>query len=142
MGERSMRCSVKAFAVAVLGFLSSGCSQTCTDMGFRSFEKADRIVVKQMSKIVLKTITDSSDISQIARFAESHGNGWSVPFGGTPVGSITLEFYADGHFLGDLGIGKRFLEAQGCGYFFSRQVGADDVSEISRLVGISETFIK
>jgi hypothetical protein len=111
-------------------------------MGFKSFEKADRIVVKQMSKTILTTITDRPRILQIAQFAEAHGNDWSVPLAGTPIGNISLEFYSGGQFLGDLGIGKEFLDAQGCGYFFSRRLATDDRHEISRLIGVSDPLIQ
>jgi hypothetical protein len=133
-----------ALVVAVVAyFFGGGCSRySCADMGFKSFEKADRIVVKQMSKVTLTTITDPSRISQIAQFVEAHGAGWSVPFGGTPVGSISMEFYSGAQFLGDFGVGRGFVEAQGCGYFFSRHLTADDRREISRLLDISDDVIQ
>jgi hypothetical protein len=84
-------------------------------MGFSSFEKADRIVVKKQSRTIIATITDRSRIGEIAQFAEAHGDGWTLPIAGTPIGSIALEFYAGDQFLGDFGFGKSFLEAQGCG---------------------------
>jgi hypothetical protein len=111
-------------------------------MKFGAFQRADRVVVKQMSKAILSTITDRPRILEIARFIEAHGNGWSVPFGGTPVGSITLEFYSDGSFLGDLGIGPAFLEAQGCGYFFSRQLTPSERRELAQRIGISDNLIR
>jgi hypothetical protein len=128
--------------LVAVGVLGCGCSHSCKDMGFKSFEKADRVVVRQMSKTILTTINDRSRISQIAQFAEAHGNDWSVPLAGTPIGSISLEFYSGGQFLGDLGIGKGFLDAQGCGYFFSRHLATNDRREMSRLIGVSDALIQ
>jgi hypothetical protein len=138
----AIRYSLTPAVVIVAGLLCGGCSHSCNDMGFESFEKADRIVVKQMSKAILATITDRARISQIAQFAEAHGTDWSAPMAGTPIGTISLEFYSGGQFLGELGIGKRFLEAQGCGYFFSRRLTPEDRHAISRLVGISDALIE
>jgi hypothetical protein len=135
--------TVALVAVVAACFFGGGCSNySCADMGFKSFERADRIVVKQMSKDTLTTITVPSRISQIARFVEAHESGWSVPFGGTPVGSISMEFYSGAKFLGDFGIGRGFVQAQGCGYFFSRDLTADDRREISRLLGISDDVLQ
>jgi hypothetical protein len=135
--------SLTPVIVLVASVFGGGCSNySCPDMGFKAFEKADRIVVKEMSKTTLTTISDPSRISQIVGFVEAHGNDWSVPFGGTPVGSISLEFYNGGAFLGDFAIGRRFLEAQGCSYFFSRRLSADDRREIAKLIGISDDLIQ
>lgn len=111
-------------------------------MGFRAFDTADRIVVKQMSKVTLETIVDPSRISQITRFIEAHDKGWRVPFGGTPIGSISMEFYSGPKFLGDFGIGEGFAEAQGCGYFFSRQLSADDRRQLATLMGIPGNLVQ
>jgi hypothetical protein len=137
-----MRLLTAAVAVVVYAFCE-GCSQySCANMGFKSFEGADRIVVKQMSKTTLTTITDRSRISRITHFVETHENDWSVPFGGTPIGSISLEFYSGAQFLGHFGIGRGFVEAQGCGNFLSRHLASDDRREISRLIGISDDVIQ
>jgi hypothetical protein len=111
-------------------------------MGFSAFRKADHIVVKQWSKTTLTTITKPSQIAEIARFVEAHEAGWSVPFGGTPVGSVSMEFYSGATYLGDFAVGKTFVEAQGCGYFFSRKLSTADRGEISRLIGIPDGVIQ
>ena len=131
-----------AFALSIMCLLSGGCTKSCKDMGFVSFEKADRIVVKTRSRTVIATITDRSRIGEIAQFAEAHGDGWTLPIAGTPVRSIGLEFYAGDRFLGDFGIGKRFLEAQGCGYFYSRPLSKHDLHEIVRKVGVPENLVE
>jgi hypothetical protein len=138
-----MRPPRSTWFLAAACLLLAACSgQTCSDMKFDDFQSADRVVVKQMSKTIVSTIADRTRIVDIARFIEARGNGWSVPFGGTPVGSITLEFYSDGRFLGDLGIGTAFLEAQGCGYFFAHHLTPSERRDLAGLIGISEDLIR
>jgi hypothetical protein len=142
MGGAAVRRCLIVLAMSVAYLLSGGCSTSCKDMGFSSFEKADRIVVKKMSKDVIATITDRSRIVEIARFVETQGKNWTAPIAGTPIGSISLEFYAAGQFLGDLGIGKGFLEAQGCGHFFSRPLSKENLHEIVRQIGVPEALVR
>jgi hypothetical protein len=142
MGSVAMTRCLIALAVVFVCLPNVGCSKSCKDMGFASFEKADRIVVKKMSATVIATIADHSRIVAIAQFAEAHGNDWRAPVAGTPIGSIALEFYSGDRFLGDLGVGREFLEAQGCGYFFSRPLSHDDFLEITRQLGVPPSAVE
>jgi hypothetical protein len=110
-------------------------------MNFKTREGADRVVIRKESKTAVKTITDRSTISQIAVFAEVRSGGWGTPLAGTPVANITLDFYSGGQFLGHLGIGRSFIESQGCGAFVSRTLTNTDRGEIARLIGVSEAVI-
>jgi hypothetical protein len=110
-------------------------------MNFKAWEGADRVVIREESKTTVKTITDRSAISQIAAFAEARSTGWGTPLAGTPVANITLDFFADGRFLGHLGIGKTFIESQGCGAFVSRALTNTDRGQIVRLIGVPEAAI-
>jgi hypothetical protein len=111
-------------------------------MQFNTWKSADSIVIRRSSKTTLKTITDRQLISTIVGFADARTNDWKIPFGGTPVPDITLDFYSSGRFLGHLGVGGSFLEAQGCGAFVSRSLVRDDAREITRLIGLTEDLAK
>jgi hypothetical protein len=110
-------------------------------LGFSDWSAADHIVIKRLSNTTLKIITDRTVIARVAAFAEAHKNGWGVPWVGTPVSAVTLEFYSRAQFLGHLGIGRSFLEAQGCDGFASRNLTAEDRGDISRLIGVSEDLL-
>lgn len=109
-------------------------------MDFSRWHSADRLVITYLSKTTVKSITDRAVITQVADFAESRNRGWEVPWAGTPVSRVTLEFYAGPRFLGHLGIGKSFLEAQGCDDFVSRALSAQDRRDMARLMGISDNL--
>lgn len=112
-----------------------GCSR-CRDMGyFHSWETADRVLVKGNSKTLLRTITDKTVILGLAQFAEAHQTRWSLPAAGTPIAPLTLEFFSGPKFLGHLGIGQNFLEAQGCDDFVSRNLSGADHSAVIRMLG-------
>jgi hypothetical protein len=111
-------------------------SHGCADMNFSRFRAATRIVVTVDSRDVNLQITSAADIAALASFAESHGDGWGVPWAGTPVARLVANFYDRDKFLGDLGIGPSFLTAQGCGYFQSRHVSPADRDRVLKLIGV------
>lgn len=112
-----------------------GCSR-CKDMEyFHTWETADHVLVKENSKTLLRTITDKAVILGLAKFAEAHQTGWSIPAAGTPIAPITLEFFSGTKFLGHLGIGHNFLESQGCDDFVSRNLSRADLSAVIRKLG-------
>lgn len=124
------------FAIAWTTMLF-GCSR-CKDMGyFHTWETADHVLVKENSKKLLRTIADRPAILGLAKFAEAHQTGWSTPAAGTPVAPLTLEFFSGTKFLGHLGIGENFLEAQGCDDFVSRDLSRADRSALIRSIGVS-----
>lgn len=126
-------------AIAWLGMLS-GCSR-CKDMEyFRTWETADRVLVQVDSKAVVRTIIDRSVILELARFSEAHQTGWSIPAAGTPAARLSIEFFSGNKFLGHLGIGRNFLEAQGCDDFVSRRLSAADRSVVIRMLGVSDSL--
>jgi hypothetical protein len=51
------------------------------------------------------------------------------------VAHLYVEFYAGKRFLGDLGVGKRYLSARGCGYLQSRHVDSEDRKTLIELIG-------
>lgn len=131
-----------ATVVTLILCLMAGCSSKCQSRDFEAWKQADHIVVKKMSKTTGKSISDRETISQIATFAEARKGSWGMPWAGTPVADVTLDFYSGQQFLGHLGVGKSFLEAQGCDDFVSRSLSKADLEEITRLAGISELLAK
>ena len=102
---------------------------------FRSWETSDRIELSENSKAALETISDKERILQVARFVENREDGWSVPLVGTPIARFNLRFYSGRTFLGHLGIGTNFLEAQGCDGFVSRNLPPKERQLLVSLIG-------
>jgi hypothetical protein len=134
-GTRVLARWVNVILVVAWMAMLFGCSR-CKDMGyFHSWETADRVLVKGNSKILLLTITDKTIILGLAKFAEAHQTGWSLPAAGTPIAPLTVEFFSGTKFLGHLGIGQNFLEAQGCDDFVSRNLSGADHSAVISMLG-------
>jgi hypothetical protein len=132
---RISACWLNIFLMITWTAMLFGCSR-CKDMGyFHTWETADSVVVKGSSKALLRTITDKAVILGLARFAEAHQTGWSLPAAGTPIAPVTLEFFSGTKFLGHLGVGHNFLEAQGCDDFVSRNLSGADRSAVIRMLG-------
>jgi hypothetical protein len=126
-------------AAALVLYATEGCSATCSHMDFSTWKQADHIVVRRMSKTIVKTIGDAAVIAEIADFAQARTTGWGIPAGGTPVPEYTLDFYAGDRFLGHLGLDKTFIESQGCDDFVVRKIGDEDRRMIGKLVGLPDT---
>ncbi len=77
-------------------------------------------------------------LERLASFAAAHASGWGYPWYGPPVARLYVEFYAHKRFLGDLGVGKRFLSARGCGYLQSRKLDSADRRTLIELIGVGD----
>jgi hypothetical protein len=121
--------------------LASACSSSCKSVSFALFEKADRVVIKADSNPVSR-ITDPVVISKIVAFALAHEQGWKAPVPDTPIGGLKLEFYSGDQFLGHIGIGRAFLETQGCDYFVSRPLTENDLRLVLGILGVSGDLTK
>jgi hypothetical protein len=108
------------------------------DMRFDRLRAADRVVISSNLNKPLRTIADTQLIAQLVGFALDHQADWRAPWYGTPVPSFRAQFYRGSTFLGDLGIGGDFLEAQGCDGFQSRSVSAPDRARIVALFGVPD----
>jgi opacity protein-like surface antigen len=107
-----------------------------------SWNTADRIVVELDSSAPVATITDKAVILQTSEFVQAHVTGWEIPWAGTPVARLTLDFYHGTHFLGHLGIEQRLLEAQGCDDFVTRSISSDERRSLTHLLGVSDDFTR
>lgn len=124
-------------------FLSlSGCLEdaACPDMKFERLEQTDRIVITDNINKEIKTITDKSKISGITAFAMSHGTDWAIPWAGTPVAKLRANFYVSDKFIGDFGVGSNFIAAQGCSFFQSRNISANDREVIMSLLAVKDPY--
>lgn len=130
-----------AFTICALGL--SGClgGTPCPDMQFQRLTPTDRIVIIDNRNREIRTIQDQTKIGEITRFALSHASGWETPWAGTPVASVRANFYVGEKFIGDLGVGRNFLTAQGCSFFQSRKVSAKDREVILRLLAVKDPYV-
>src|SRR5580698_1136417 len=85
-------------------------------MNFDRLNDADHAAINIDSRPIAE-IKSPDRLRSLVGFAKSHGSGWSVPWYGTPVARLTVDFYAGRKFLGDFGVGTSALFAQGCGDF-------------------------
>jgi hypothetical protein len=115
-----------------------GCGTPCNRMDFDPWKQADHIVVRRTSNIFVKNITDTAVIKQTAEFAQARRDGWSVGVGGTRIPEYNLDFYSGEHFLGHLGVGKTFIESQGCDDFVERKLSSSDQRLIFGLLDLAQ----
>lgn len=106
-------------------------------MHFERLREANRAEITLDSHTVGE-LTSRDVLRQLAAFAEQHGSGWGYPWYGPPVARLYVEFYAGRRFLGDLGVGKSFLSARGCGYLQSRHLDSVDRKTLIELIGIGD----
>jgi hypothetical protein len=131
-----------ALCLSLLCTLFAGCSETCRDLQFKDWHTADRVEVLGNGRESLKTIRETSAIQRLAAYAQSQRDGWSAPFGGTPIAVLKLDFYSGQKFLGHLGLSQRFLETQGCDDFVSRKLSAADWDMLLGVIGVREEDLK
>ncbi|MBA2413281.1 MAG: hypothetical protein H0V63_10715 [Burkholderiaceae bacterium] len=130
------------FTVAATGLVGCATNSACPSMGFERFARADRIVITDNLNRELRTVTDKPTLDAINEFAMSQRDGFSTPFAGTPVALLRANFYSGAKFLGDFGVGRTFLSAQGCGSFHSRGVAPDDRATIMRLFAVKDPYVR
>ena len=127
-------------AAGTLALSMSGCTlgARCPDMQFARLRPADRILITTNMNETLRTISHPASVAALVSFAEAHAGDWETPWSGPRGGRVRANFYAGNRFLGDLGVGSTFLTAQGCGYFFSRPVSADDRAVLMQMFGVPD----
>jgi hypothetical protein len=129
--------------VILVIILLSGClDNECVDMQFERLSETDKIVISNNMNKEIRSINDRATISQIVNFTLSHKTTWATPLAGTPVALLRANFYSNGKFIGDLGVGSNFLTAQGCGYFQSRSVSDNDRKIIMGLFSVDDPYHK
>lgn len=106
-------------------------------MHFERLREANRAEITLDSRAVGE-LRSSDVLQRLSDFAEAHASGWGYPWYAPPVAHLYVEFYAGKRFLGDLGVGKRFLSARGCGYLQSRTVDSEDREALIELIGIGD----
>ncbi len=106
-------------------------------MHFERLREANRAEITLDSRTVGE-LKASDVLQQLAQFAEAHASGWGYPWYAPPVARLYVEFYAGKRFLGDLGVGKSFLSARGCGFLQSTKVDSEDRRTLIQLIGIGD----
>jgi hypothetical protein len=109
-------------------------------MHFERFHEADRAVISVDSRAVGPELRSPDTLRGLADFAQAHSTGWSHPWYGPPVARLRVDFFSGTRFLGDFAVGTTFLSAQGCDYFQSRRIGADDRRTLIALVGVADPY--
>jgi hypothetical protein len=122
------------YVIVTLLWLSACGGRPCQLVGFERWRDTDKVVVKSNANVVLREITNKDAISELVGFAVAHSDDWTAPWYGTPVPSMTAEFYRGTQFLGHLGVGNQFLETQGCDDFVSRKISASEYQSAMKLV--------
>ncbi|HET7832801.1 MAG TPA: hypothetical protein VFK88_07545 [Gallionella sp.] len=109
-------------------------------MKWERLAQTDRIVISDSLGREKRTIQDKATIEKITAFALSYRSGWETPWGGTPVALVRADFYVGSKFLGDLSVGSNFLTAQGCGYFQSLKVSAQEREAVMSLFAVKDPY--
>jgi hypothetical protein len=110
-------------------------------MHFERLREANRAEITLDARTVGE-LKSSDALQRLADFAEAHASGWGYPWYAPPVAHLYVEFYAGKRFLGDLGVGKSFLSARGCGYLQSRKVDSEDRGALIELIGIGDPDVR
>lgn len=132
---------VIALTLCIISLAGCQMSQSCQDIRFERLKQTDQIKITNESNATLRIITEKSEIRRFTAFAMTHDADWGTPVTGTPIAMVRANFYAEGKFIGDLGVGSNFLTAQGCGYFQSRGVAAKDWQIIMELFGVKDPYV-
>jgi hypothetical protein len=140
---RGIRALSKAWLALVGGALALISIGWVLSRGFSSappvaldlsgLQQTDRIVIPRTGR----TITDPATIQTVVQVTQGHSARWEVPWYGVPVGSVHVEFRQGASWVGDLGIGDRFVVTQWQGGFYSRPISAEDQALLLSALGFT-----
>jgi hypothetical protein len=103
---------------------------------FSSLQNADTVNLRIANQSV-RTISEADSVHAVTDFVRFHQDQWGVPWYGVPVGRVELQFFGQGRYLGDLGVGRGFLKTQQKGAFYSRSTTVNDQQQILGLLGLT-----
>jgi hypothetical protein len=117
--------------------------QRCENMGFdTTFARPISLITVQAEdssslndRRSEQQITSGNQIRAISAFLLQRRDKWRAPVAGVPVGQVELTFFQGESRVRSIHVGPGFLEGQGCGYFFSREISEAETAEILRLSG-------
>ena len=85
----------------------------------------------------LRPLTSSNDkarTAKLVRFLSEHNRDWWAPITGVPVGRLRAVLYAGDDRSAAFSIGPGFIEGQGCGYFFIKNLSKAEMTQLSEIL--------
>jgi hypothetical protein len=89
----------------------------------------------QLERTPVNVIAAPAQIERWRQFVLARQDGWHAPIAGVPVGRVRTVFWRGDQRIADVSLGRNFLEAQGCGYFFIRTLTNNETAEAADLIG-------
>jgi hypothetical protein len=135
-------------AAALIGFaalvtsaiLVVSCSKR-QSLDFRALGAADRIQIKDLtaqSDLEVGRIDDSVKVRYVLEFLERHKDGWTEPFGGSPIPQLMMEFYKDGNRLGGVGLDSERLIADPATHgWWSLPISSKERDDLLKQLGLT-----
>jgi hypothetical protein len=139
-----MEASLKILSLIAILITLSGClkDSRCEDMHLTEVGQANRIIVSDSQNREIATITEAERVAAIQAFVLAQREGWKVGIAGTPVAMLRANFYRDGEFLGDFGVGSDFATARGCELKAYRSISPAERAEVMSLLGAPDPYEK
>ena len=138
-----MRMSLRRSAVGVsLALLVAACDEKIRP--YPPLEGITRVDVRVRlagRDTIVTSIIDPDSLGRIVAFVNVRRGGWERPWSGIPVPVVMAEFYRGKEFMGHVGSGASFLEAQREGDFASRPASAEEVAAFNALLGVGTKVI-
>lgn len=140
-GPTGVAWALSGFAAAATSaMLLSACS-TRHSLDFQALHSADRIQIKDLtaqSDRDVGRIEDAIKIRYVLEFLERHKDGWTEPFGGSPIPLLMLEFYKDGDRLGGVGLdSKRLIADSGTQGWWSLPISSEERDDFLKQLGLT-----
>jgi hypothetical protein len=138
-----MRMSLRRSAIGVsLALLVAACDEKIPP--YPPLEGITRVDVRVRlagRDATVTSIVDPDSVARVMAFVNVRRNGWQRPWYGIPVPVVVAEFYRGKEFMGHVGSGASFMEAQRQGDFASRPASAEEVAVFNALLGVGTKVI-
>jgi len=151
----SMRLEMRMTAVRLIFsfilLILTGCerllSDQCSDMPYSSLESTtitsfsvfDNLADSSESRPLMSS-DNTTKSAALSRFLIARNRNWWAPIKGVPVGRLRVVLYEGSHRSAAFSIGSGFIEGQGCGYFFIRNLSKAEMAELSEILAFEFKF--
>ncbi len=150
IGRRVRVLKIQIIAILLSASLSS-CEFVqdgkCESMGFENLDEQKISSIKVydnrrdgMEEQPLVVIDNEEKIAAITKFLKERNEDWLAPWGGVPVGQLRVVFWNNDARIRAFSVGNSFIEAQGCGYFFIKNISAAERNQILELLELEFEF--
>lgn len=131
LGEHKMKILIPI----MLSFLLCGCV-TNTNVELPILAQADLVKISyNPNRSMITEIKDTVTIEKLTTFINTLPNRWSIPWYGPLVGQYNFDFYRNGTFIGNFGVGSSFF-CRTHADFFSQPASQEQIEAVGRIVGI------